>query len=129
MVRRLDPDTCRLRKGPLVSLLGLYGAAPVSRLRAKVAADSYGDPTEDWTAPDRLRLKGASVRAVASREDGGLVRDERLVLVPGFADLTAADRVEADGEVWGGVDGGPLVRRGLASGTTTTATLRRVERL
>ena len=104
-------------------------ARPVYRLRAGVTEDSYGDPVESWDTPERVRIPGASVQDVSVVEDNGVSRrinrGERTLYAPGAIDLTKDDRVEVDGEVWQ-VDGTPEARRGLASGTFTTARLTQI---
>ena len=110
-------------------ILGNRRGPKVYRLRPGTRTDGYGDPVEDWDAPVKVELKRATFDDVTSAEEDGvvrrLVRNERQLFVPGKADLTLADRVEIEGVAWR-VDGDPVVRRGLASGTYTTATLRRV---
>jgi hypothetical protein len=105
-------------------------ASRAYRLRATVAADAYGDPVLSWEEPERTPLAKATVQAVTSTETdrptGVRLTDARALFVPGVADLTAADRVEIDGEVWR-VDGTPAVLRGLVSGVYTTASLVRVK--
>ncbi|AYN57730.1 head-to-tail stopper [Arthrobacter phage DrManhattan] len=101
---------------------------PIYRLRAVAGTDSYGDPVESWTTPTKTLLRGAHVQAAQTDEDDGndrrTIRDEKTLFVPGAADLTENDRIEIDGRVWR-VNGLPTVRRGLGSGTYTTATLTR----
>jgi head-tail adaptor len=111
-------------------LLTSYKVTPaVYRLRAGSTVDSYGDPVESWTAPQRTLLKGATVQDVNTEEVEGatrtLVRGEKALYAPGAIDLTEDDRIEVDGVVWR-VNGLPNVRRGLASSVYTTATLTRV---
>jgi hypothetical protein len=110
-------------------LLSSVTAPPVYRLRAGVAVDSYGDPVESWDAPERVRLKGASVQNVSVIEEEGtarhIIRGRKTLYAPGRVDLTAHDRIEAGGEVWK-VAGDPVVRAGLASCVYTTAELERV---
>jgi head-tail adaptor len=110
-------------------LLTSYKVVPaVYRLRAVAGVDSYGDPVESWTTPERVRLKGATVQDVRTEEVEGstrtIVRGEKALFVPGAVDLTEDDRIEVSGEVWR-VNGPPTVRRGLGSATFTTATLTR----
>lgn len=105
-------------------------ASPVYRLRAGTVTDSYGDPVESWAPADvsRERLRGAAVQAPSSTEESSpaasQLTNERRLFAPSRLDLTDADRVEVDGVVWR-VEGVPVVRRGLASGVYTTATLSR----
>lgn len=112
-------------------LLTSYTVVPtIYRLRAGVGVDSYGDPVESWDAAERVPLRGATVQdqRVGTEEIEGVVRhiirDEKVLFVPGAADLTASDRIEVSGEVWR-VNGAPNVRAGLASSVYTTATLSR----
>lgn len=104
-------------------------APDVTRLRARPAVDSYGDPVESWGDPLRDLLPGAQLQNAGSVEaDAALKRvlvNDRRLFIPYAADLTSEDRVEVLGEVWR-VDGDPIVRRGLASSVYTTATLKRV---
>lgn len=103
---------------------------PVYRLRAGQGTDSYGDPVEDWTTPDRLKLRLAQVQDVSSVEEEGqtkrILRGERLLVAPGHVDVKADDRIEVAAEVWR-VNGEPSIRKGLASSVVTSAALVRVE--
>lgn len=110
-------------------LLTSYRIAPtVYRLRAVASVDSYGDPVESWDAPERVKLTGATVQDVRTEETEGavrrIIRGEKVLFVPGDADLTENDRVEVSGEIWR-VNGPPSVKQGLASRVYTTATLTR----
>ncbi|AYN58490.1 head closure Hc1 [Arthrobacter phage Liebe] len=102
---------------------------PVYRLRAGTTTDSYGDPVESWDAPDRVRLRGASVQDVTVAEGEGVarrvIRREWTLFAPGAVDLTADDRVEYEGDVWR-VDGDPATKRGLGSAVYTVCALTRV---
>ena len=104
-------------------------APTVTRLRAGLVLDSYGDATESWDAPTRFVLAGAVVQDVSVVEEDStsrrVLRGERTLYVPGPAALTADDRVEVGSEVWQ-VDGRPEIRRGLASSVYTTARLTHV---
>jgi head-tail adaptor len=111
-------------------LLTAYRRAPsVYRLRPGSTTDSYGDPVESWDEPERVLLRNATVQSVSVVEDEGVARHifrgQKTLYAPGAVDLTAADRIEVDGEVWK-VDGDPVTRAGLASTVYTTATLERV---
>ena len=101
-------------------------ARPVYRLRPATSVDYDGDTVESWDTPTRDRLRGAVVQDVTSTEKDGVVRrlteSERLLLVPGRADLHRDDRVEVGGEVWR-VDGDPVTRRSESMGTFTSAQL------
>lgn len=100
------------------------------RLRASQGVDSYGDPVEDWDAPERVLLYRAIVQEPDTVEVEGVgkrvVSGERVLYAPTALDLVSGDRVEVDGEVWR-VQGEPKVRRGLAMGVYTSATLARSE--
>jgi hypothetical protein len=109
-------------------LLSNPGAPAVFRLRAGVTLDSDGDPVESWTTPERALLRGAQAQPVSSTEDDGarrLIEGELLLIVPGVADLNAADRAEVGGKQWR-VNGVPVVRRGMASSAYTSANLTRI---
>jgi head-tail adaptor len=99
--------------------------AVIYRLRPTTSLDSLGDPVESWEAPERTRLRRAECQTAAEAETGLLLEHERRLFVAGVADLTAADRIEAEGETWL-VDGTPVVRRALAAGTVTVAKLTRL---
>lgn len=112
-------------------LLTAYKVAPaVYRLRPGATEDSYGDPVESWDAPERVRLKGATLQdahvyeAETESPVAHIVRGEKALFVPGVADLTEHDRIEVRGEVWR-VNGVPTVRHGLGSASYTTAALTR----
>ena len=108
-------------------LLTAYRKLPsVYRLRAGSGTDSYGDPVESWTTPERVLLKGAILQDATSEETGAILHSQKLLLVPGKADLTEADRIEHDGEQWR-VNGLPTVKTGLASRSFTVASLTRAE--
>ncbi|UJQ86800.1 head closure Hc1 [Arthrobacter phage Reedo] len=111
-------------------LLTAYRVAPtVYRLRAGTTVDSYGDPVESWTAPERTPLKGATIQNISIVEDDGVTRHvtrrRKTLYAPGAVDLRKDDRIESNGEVWR-VDGDPVTRAGLASAVYTTAELERV---
>ncbi|QOP65070.1 head closure Hc1 [Arthrobacter phage Adumb2043] len=111
-------------------LLTAYRRAPsVYRLRAGTKTDSYGETVESWTTPERSLLRGATVQTVSVVEEEGVARHitkgQKRLYAPGAVDLTAADRIEVDGEIWQ-VDGDPVARAGLASTVYTTAALKRV---
>ncbi|CCQ44316.1 hypothetical protein ARTSIC4J27_240 [Pseudarthrobacter siccitolerans] len=111
-------------------LLTSYRKVPsVYRLRPGAGVDSYGDPVESWDAPERVLLRGATVQSVSVVEDEGttrhVIRGEKTLYAPGSVDLTAADRIECNGQIWR-VEGDPVVRRGLASTVYTTAALERI---
>jgi len=105
-------------------LLNNYRLPPVYRLRAGITEDSYGDPVESWDVPDKVRLKRAVVQFDQSEEDEDtarrVLRTERVLIVPGRADLTAEDRIEYEGEVYK-IQGDPAIREGLAQGVYTLA--------
>jgi hypothetical protein len=108
-------------------LLTSYRVTPaVYRLRAGTTTDSYGDPVEDWSNPERTPLPGASVQFVEAVEEDGVIRyirqDERVLFAPGAPEITREDRIEVDGEIWR-VHGTPNYRRGLASTAFVTVAL------
>lgn len=108
-------------------LLTAYRKLPSTyRLRPGTGTDSYGDPVESWTSPERVLLKGAVVQDAKSEETGQILHGEKVLLVPGRADLTAEDRVEHDGKQWR-VNGEPSIKDGLASRPFTVASLTRSE--
>ncbi|WVX87998.1 head-to-tail stopper [Arthrobacter phage TforTroy] len=113
-----------------MTLLSRYRRAPsVYRLAPGTTYDSYGDPVESWDTPERTLLRGAVVQDVSVVEEEGVARHvlqgQKRLYAPGRLPVTAADRIEVDGEVWE-VDGDPVVREGLASTVYTTAALKRV---
>jgi len=103
---------------------------PIYRLRPGQTTDSYGDPVESWDAPERVRLRNADVQGISSEETDIATREalamQRRLFVRGKADLREGDRIERKGEIWR-VDGKPVVRRTLATGYYTRATLTRFE--
>lgn len=108
-------------------ILNAYRRAPsVYRLAPGITYDSYGDPVESWDTPTRTLLRGATVQDVSVVEEDGvsrhILRLQKRLYCPGDPGLTAADRIEVDGEVFK-VDGDPTVRFGLASTVYTTAAL------
>ncbi|WWV91842.1 head closure Hc1 [Microbacterium phage phiMiGM15] len=108
-------------------LAGQSGAA-VTRLRPGTTTDTYGDDVESWTAAERKRIPRAQLQRGPSTETEGerrLLENEALLLIIGAFDLTEDDRVEFAGLVWR-VEGTPLVRRSLATGTHVSARLSRV---
>lgn len=102
----------------------------VYRLRASQGVDSYGDPVESWDAPERVRLYRAVIQEPTTVEEESpgkrVVSGERALYTPYAADLLSGDRIEVGGEVWR-VQGEPKIRRGLAMGVYTSATLARSE--
>lgn len=108
-------------------ILSNLAASPVYRLRASNRVNAYGDDVEDWTEPEKLRLRRAVVQEVSSEEvETGtrrLLTDERTLIVEGEPDLTADDRIEYRGDVWR-VQGDPITRPALGSATQTVASLR-----
>lgn len=107
-----------------------YSRTPY-RQRARISTDSYGDPVEDWTAPDEVKIPRAEIQAIPGDEAESYTADEltnsRRLYVPYAYDLTAADRIrDADGKVWR-VYGDPIVWPAVASTVYTSAELRRTE--
>lgn len=112
-------------------LTGTTTRQKIYRLRPSTIEDYYGETTETWDPPQREQLHKATAQAPTVVEEGSIARrvvveGERRLYVPGRADLTSADRVEIDGEVWR-VNGDPVVRSGLGSAVYTTAKLDQVE--
>lgn len=111
-----------------MSLLRPTRYPKVFRLRAGAALDSDGDPVQSWAAPERLRLKRATVQQSSSQDEDGAVRRTPLsetvwrLFVPGAVDLVHDDRIEVDGELYR-VDGKPAVRDGLSQSVYTRALL------
>lgn len=108
-------------------ILTSYRRAPsVYALTPGVTLDSYGDPVESWDTPTRTLLRGAVVQDVSVVEEEGVARHilrlQKRLYCPGDPGLSAASRIEVDGEVFK-VDGDPVVRAGLASTVYTTAAL------
>jgi head-tail adaptor len=101
--------------------------APVYLLRARTRLDTYGDPVEDWDDPERILIPGAVIQSVASTEEGGDLTHTRNLFCRGALDVTAEDRIEAEGQVWR-VDGDARVRHGLSVGTYTRLRLSHPER-
>jgi hypothetical protein len=105
--------------------------APVFSLTPSTVADSYGDETESWANPTRIRLRGASVESPATVGDEApdleTIRNTRVLLVPSRAHITTRDRIEAEGATWR-IEGDPIVRVG-ALDTFTRAVLKRVEKV
>jgi hypothetical protein len=102
-----------------------------TRLRPGRSTDTYGDEVETWDAPDRKRIPRAQLQRGPSTETEGerpLLEDEALLLIIGAFSLSETDRVEADGHTWR-VDGTPLVRRSLATGSHVAARLKRLKTL
>jgi head-tail adaptor len=68
----------------------------VTRLRAPLASDAYGNKVPDWAAADRLDLP-ARVQQASQQEDTR-DRDQQtaqfLVFLPAGADVTGSDRLE-----------------------------------
>lgn len=104
------------------------GAPTVARLRASATVDSYGDAVLSWASPTSTPIPGADVQTRTATEDTAsarpVVREETVLFAPGAVDLTAADRVSVDGDVYT-VDGKPEVRYGLGSEVYTVAALKR----
>lgn len=112
-------------------LLSLHRGPKVYRLRPGQGVDSYGDPIEDWDNPVRELLYQAVLQEPDTEEEDGagnrLVTGQRVLYAPRALDLQAEDRVEVDGQLWR-VQGDPKIRRGLAMGVYTSATLARTDR-
>lgn len=110
--------------------LSLKPGEAVFLLSPSVVADSYGDETESWANPTRIRLRGAGVESPATTGDEvpdlETIRNTRVLQAPGRPAITSRDRIEAEGATWR-VDGDPIVRIG-ALDTFTRVALRRVEK-
>lgn len=110
--------------------LSIKPGAAVFLLSPSVVADSYGDETESWASPTRIRLRGASLESPATTGDEApdveTIRNSRILLVPSRPAISARDRIEAEGATWR-VDGDPIVRVG-ALDTFTRVALKRVEK-
>lgn len=105
---------------------------PLYRLRPTTTTDNYGDPLMSWKTPERTLLPGATTQPLTAEESDTLTadvaRDTRKLVADRILDLTATDRVEAEGDVWL-IEGMPMLRSSIAMGATTTATLRRIATL
>lgn len=110
-------------------MLTTIATPTVYRLRPSTVLDSVGDPVLSWASPQRSPIPRAQVQetpgavaiTVGVREEG-----EAVLLIVGRADLTAADRIEANGHVWR-FETAPTARPSLASGVLTEALLKRIE--
>lgn len=79
----------------------------LTRVRAPLADDVYGNPVRDWTAAVRTDLPGWRVQPVqgsrANAADSvprdGLERNRRAFGPPGV-DLEQTDRIEWQGDTW-----------------------------
>lgn len=103
---------------------------PVYLLRPTEGVDSYGEPFEDWTTPERILLRGADLQRLSTEEtiglDGTRIENSRRLYLPGTADLREHDRIEVGDETWR-VEGTPTVVQGFALGTRTSAALSRAK--
>lgn len=110
-------------------LTGYSKGSSVYRLRPGTALDSDGDPVESWDSPDRLKLVGAEIQDVSTIEEEGaakrILQGEKTLFVRRLVDVKAEDRIELDGNQWR-VNGDPVKRSGLASGSYTKAALTRI---
>ena len=109
-------------------LTGYSKPSSIYRLRAGTTLDSDGDPVESWDTPDRLKLVGAEIQDVSTVEEEGvskrILQGEKVLFVRRLVDVKAEDRIESEGEIWR-VNGEPVKRSGLASGSYTKAALTR----
>ena len=85
----------------------------VTRQRAALVDDGYGNQTADWTNPDELAIAGCRVQPLSSEEvlehrQAGLEVTKRL-LAPYGADILPTDRI-VSGETYE-VEGEPANHR------------------
>lgn len=81
----------------------------VTRLRATVTVDGYGDSSVDWATPDQLPILARGIEPVSSSEDNDgrqAVITGLRVYLPAGSDIRAGDRVAVRGSTWE-VDGQP----------------------
>ncbi|NJQ14223.1 hypothetical protein [Streptomyces bohaiensis] len=107
----------------------------LTRVRADVVADAYGNPTRDWPNAVRAELPGewrvqpmpgVDVDTAETLPRDGLDRSRRAY-GPLDADVLATDRIEWDGETW--VISGEIGRHRSPTGAIdhTVMTLTRME--
>lgn len=97
-------------------------------LRARRTLDTYGDPVEDWSDPERILIPGAVVQSFSTTEaEDGALEHARQLFFRGSMDIKAEDRIEAEGLIWR-IDGDHRVRHGLSVGTYTRLKLTHPER-
>lgn len=76
----------------------------VTRLRAVLVEDRYGNLVPDWSDPGRLDIPDCAVAPRTSNEDTEQGRQGVVVGIavyaPTGADITPQDRMEVRGEVW-----------------------------
>jgi len=76
----------------------------VTRLRAPLVADRYGNLVPDWDNPDRLNISDCGVAPRTSDEETEQGRQGVIVGIavyaPAGADILPSDRVEVRGQVW-----------------------------
>lgn len=111
----------------------LPGGETVTRLRAAVVVDAYGDETRDWAAAERVTVAGCAMAPTVEPEFHQAGRDGVEVgwtlYAPFDADVTAYDRIEHPTYGLFEVDGDPGKWRSPFSGLEagTTVRLRRIE--
>ena len=76
----------------------------VTRLRAPLVADRYGNLVPDWDNPDRLDIPDCGVAPRTSDEETEQGRQGVIVGITVYAppgtDILPSDRMEVRGEVW-----------------------------
>lgn len=82
----------------------------VTRLRAPVIENRYGDDERDWTAPASAEIAGCALQPATSTETLDPTRQTVItrwqLFAPPGTDLAAFDRIDVDGVVYE-VDGDP----------------------
>lgn len=101
----------------------------VIRLRPRTTTDSYGDVRVDWSNPERVRLRRATIKRGQATDvkdlTGHAIASSGTLYVEALVDVRKDDRLEElDGTVWE-VDGEAVQHRGLA-GRHTVANLKRL---
>jgi hypothetical protein len=87
----------------------ILGAHTVTRLRAPLVADDYGNDERDWTAATEQDVSGCSVQAEPSSEfttDRQTVVIRKHVFAPVDADVLPTDRIRWQGNAYE-IDGEP----------------------
>lgn len=107
----------------------IASTAYVYRLRPSVVVDSYGDERVDWTSPERVRHRRATIKRGQATDvkdlTGHAIASSGTLYVEALVDVRKDDRLEElDGTVWE-VDGDAVQHRGLA-GRHTVANLKRL---
>ncbi|PPG39465.1 hypothetical protein [Pseudoclavibacter sp. RFBA6] len=113
-------------------LLGRPNEGAVYRQRAGERTDGYGETVaDDWTNPVEKRLRGASLQTRARSEDddalGAALSTDRVLHVPGRADLAESDRIRVGTKIYR-VDGEVVHYKSLAGQSFTSAAIVRERR-